>query len=89
MSGMKKILPKQIHQDFLDGLKRVISDYREEMTLMEMLVLSSQLVGMLISIQDRKEMTIDMVMELVMTNIQAGNQSAIENLTRELPTGQA
>lgn len=48
-----------------------------QLTPMDMLALTSNLVGKLIAMQDQRKVTRDMAIDVVMQNIERGNQDAI------------
>ena len=71
--------PTVAHHAFLLDLKAVIGKH-QQLSAMEMLAVTAQLVGTLIALQDQQKMTPEMAMDLVAKNIEAGNQEAIANV---------
>lgn len=74
----KSIEPTEKHQKFRNDLCELIK--KHNLTAPEMLALSAYLTGQLIAMQDQMTMTPDMAMELVATNIEAGNKHVIDEL---------
>lgn len=83
---MKLIGPTPEQLAFMADLKesmRPAIDRHPEITAMEMLAVTSQLVGNLIAMQDQTKVTAAMAMEVVSTNIEIGNREVIDALLKE------
>lgn len=76
MKTLKTVAPSPAVAAFVNELKAVLAKH-ETLSAQEMLAGSSQLVGMLIALQDRRLNPED-VLALVKSNIEMGNQTAIE-----------
>lgn len=63
-----------------DALIAVIRKEAENMDALEILAIVSYTVGQLVALQDQRTVTPDMAMEIVASNIEAGNLHAVEGL---------
>lgn len=72
MIKMKSKMPSAQHQAFRDDLIAALRKH-ERLKPDEMLAVAAYFVGQLIALQDQRSMTPAMAMELVATNIEAGN----------------
>lgn len=61
-------------QDFLDALK---AQMPPNMPAQRILAITSQFVGQLIALQDRRIITPEMALQVVQENIEIGNQAAM------------
>lgn len=84
---MKTYEPKQIHQDFKNDITNVLKKYGDKLSAMEVLAISSQIVGMIVAMQDQRKITSDMAMEVVAANIEIGNKAALQEIQN--PIGSA
>lgn len=73
--------PSDAHRQFRDDLIEVLRKHGEQLSAQEMLALASHLVGQLIAMQDQRTMTRDMAMEIVVRNIEQGNQEVAAGLS--------
>ena len=82
MSGfpMKRMEPgdadKRLHADIAALIKRHLSPDTSD----RVLAIASQVVGQVLAMQDQRKMTKDMALQIVMENIEAGNQAVIASL---------
>ena len=76
---MKKVQPNNNHHAFMIDAKACLARH-SNLTPMEMLALTAQLVGNLIAMQDQTKVTPAMAMDLVASNIEEGNQTAVAEL---------
>lgn len=70
--------PNQEHYDLLRALQHSIATV-PNMPAIEILAIASQFVGQLVALQDAKTMTTDRAMQIVLGNIEIGNQEAVNN----------
>lgn len=68
------------HEEFRQELLAVVKAKGETMAADEVLAMVSYLVGQLLALQDQRHYTVEIAMQLVMRNIEAGNVDAIANL---------
>ena|GEM_PF-1684454 len=80
---MKKIVPSAKHEAVRDAVLALIREKMADAPAVEILAILSYTVGQLIALQDQRKMTADMAMQLVITNIEAGNLSVLEGLAKE------
>ena len=73
---MKSKAPSPQHMAMRDDLIAVIRKHGKDMRADEILAVASYTVGQLIALQDQRTMTPSMAMEIVASNIEAGNQHA-------------
>lgn len=74
---MKTSLPTADHQAMRNELIAVMRKYGGKLRSDEVLALAAYTVGQLIALQDQRTVTPAMAMELVASNIEAGNQHAL------------
>ena len=72
----KLTAPTPHHQAMRDDLIAVMRKHGAHLRSDEVLALAAYTVGQLIALQDQRTMTPAMAMELVASNIEAGNQQA-------------
>ncbi len=87
MSTLKMHPAKPVHLAARNAMLEALYGFAE-MTAVEMLAVTAQLVGNLIAYQDQRAMSPDQAMELVTQNILAGNALAIHE-TLGAPRGNA
>ena len=73
------IRPTREHVAFMDDMKAVLANH-VHLSAKEMLALASQFVGNLTALQDQRTMTSETVMAIVASNIEIGNQAAIDGV---------
>lgn len=73
---MKSIKPTKEQTAFRDALIAILRKH-ENLRPDEMLAVASYFVGQLVALQDQRKMTPDMAMQIVASNIEAGNQHAM------------
>lgn len=73
---MKTVPPTPQVTAFVEDLKRVIGEH-QNLGAQEMLAGASQLVGMLIALQDHTRVTPDDALRIVEANIEAGNEQGV------------
>lgn len=77
----KTSVPTADHQAMRNELIAVMRKYGGKLRSDEVLALAAYTVGQLIALQDQRTMTPAMAMELVASNIEAGNQQAMADCT--------
>lgn len=83
---MRTIGPTPEQLAYMADLKesmRPVIDRHPGISAMEMLAVTSQLVGNLIALQDQTKITPQMAMDVVSTNIEIGNREMIDWLLKE------
>lgn len=76
----KGIAPNEIHKAFFDEVGAVLQKYAAKLDGKEILAITSNIVGKVIAMQDQRTMTKEIIMRIVSTNIEAGNQEMVESL---------
>lgn len=77
---MKRILPKAQHKQFRNEAIVLLRKHAGHLQSDEMLALSAHLVGQIIAMQDQRKISRDAALQIVLSNIEAGNQEAVANL---------
>jgi hypothetical protein len=72
---------KPEHEVAFRDLLRLLSRHADKVDAEEMLAIAANMLGKLIAMQDPRTMTREKAMTLIVQNIEAGNQQAIEGLT--------
>lgn len=80
---MKSVEPKAEHMAFRKALEAAIAQHGQILDAVELLALTSHLVGQLIALQDQRSMTSAMAMQVVTSNIELGNREAVDRLLTE------
>lgn len=83
---MKAFPTNEHHKALKADLDALTAKYADKMTDAEVLAIISQVVGMVIALQDQRTMTPDQAMSIVAANIEVGNQLVVNNL-RDAPAG--
>lgn len=78
----KNTLIKPQHTAFRNALVNVYREHGKGLDAQEMLALAAQLVGQLLAIQDQRRVSVEMCMEMISANIEAGNAQAIAELQK-------
>lgn len=84
---MRSIAPTVAHRTFRDDLISILRRHAGELDAKEMLALSAHLVGQIVAMQDQRTVTPDMAMQIVSSNIEAGNAEALSEIAS--PRGKA
>ena len=77
---MKIVQPTARHKDAREAMIDALRQFGDDLSGMEMLAITSYFLGQLVALQDQRTTTPSMAMELISRNIEAGNQSAIDDL---------
>ena len=77
---MRKKEPGQKHKAFRDALMAVANRYDKDIDAQDLLAIFAHTVGQLAALQDHRTMTPQMAIELIIRNIEIGNQQAIADL---------
>ena len=75
--------PSAAHHKIRNAMIAVIRKEAAEMDALEVLAIAAYTVGQLIALQDQRTVTPAMAMEIVSSNIEAGNQHVVEGLFGE------
>ncbi len=79
--------PTAAHIKVRDAMLAVIRKEAADMDAIEILAIAAYTVGQLIALQDQRTVTSAMAMEIVASNIEAGNHHVVEGLSE--PEGRA
>lgn len=77
---MPKIAVDKTHVAFREELICVMKKYGDDLSAIELLAITSVLLGQMIAVQDQTKYTSRQIMDLVAKNIELGNQEAVDNL---------
>lgn len=76
----KLVVPGAAQIAFREDIITIFGKYGNLLTAEEMLALASHLVGQLIAMQDQRTTTREMALELVIKNIEKGNEEVLSLL---------
>jgi NADH:ubiquinone oxidoreductase subunit E len=76
---MRGHAPTAAQNALLASLRAALGDHTH-LSPQEILAVTSQLVGMLVAVQDQTRFTPDQVMEVVAANIESGNREVVASL---------
>lgn len=80
--------PKPEHDAFMAELKSCLGSTGKDLDAAVLLAIASQFVGQLLALQDQRRYSVEQAIDLVMRNLEIGNQMVINShLTR--PEGSA
>lgn len=68
------------HEDLYQDLCRLLDKHTKRLTRPEILAVASNMLGKLVALQDNTVMSSEEAMEIVVRNLQIGNQQAVERL---------
>ena len=68
-------------KEFNRAFENLLRQFGDRIDAQQMLAIASHAVGRLIALQDQRTMTKDMALQVVIQNIEVGNQEAIAKLT--------
>lgn len=77
---IKSIAPSPGAKEFMVAIKATLAQFKDSLSAIEMLAVSAHLVGTIIALQDQRTVTKEMALELVASNIEAGNAEVLESL---------
>lgn len=77
---LKSREPKDAHHSCRLALCAAVAPFQKELSAQELLAVAAQFVGQLLAFQDHRLMSPEMGIQLVLRNIEAGNQAAIESV---------
>jgi hypothetical protein len=75
-----KIAVDKTHVAFREELIGVMKKYGDDLSAIELLAITSVLLGQMIAVQDQTKYTSKQIMDLVAKNLELGNQEAVDNL---------
>lgn len=81
--------PTEKHHALRGELLEAIRKYMDDIPMEQILALLSHLVGQIIAMQDGRKMTMEMVSEIVESNINQGNKDVADSLLMKDPEGSA
>lgn len=79
---VKMHLASPEHEVAYQDVVALVSRHKTTLTPMEILAVAANMIGKLVAMQDQRTVTPEAAMEIVASNIEAGNQQAIEELQR-------
>jgi hypothetical protein len=78
----KIVRASQEHQVLHDELAALLKRHSGKLTSIEVLAVASNMVGKLIALQDQRTVTPEIALEIVIQNLQAGNQDVLDKLEK-------
>lgn len=70
------------HQTFKRDVDKLLKKHAPRLPAQDLLAVASQIVGMLVALQDQRTMTPEMAMRIVAENVEAGNEEIVRNLSK-------
>jgi hypothetical protein len=77
---MSSRIAKPEHEIFYQDLAALMGRHGDKVSAEEMLAIGANMVGKLLALQDQRTMTRDRGLEIVIQNIELGNQQVIDQL---------
>ncbi len=71
------------HEAFYQDLVALLAKHGAGLPSDQMLAIAANAVGKILAMQDQRTMTSERAMQIVIRNIEAGNQHVIDDLTRK------
>jgi flagellar hook assembly protein FlgD len=81
-AAMKAEMAKPEHEVAFSDLVALVQKHSEKMTSLELLAVASNMVGKIVALQDQRTTTAEVAMEVVVRNVQQGNQDVVNQLMR-------
>jgi hypothetical protein len=75
-------LAKPEHEVLYRDLCALLNKHADKVTSRELLAVAANMLGKLLALQDQREMTTDLAMQIVLKNIEHGNKQVIEQLSK-------
>jgi hypothetical protein len=73
---------KPEHEVAFQELVQLVSKHADKITAVELLAVAANMLGKLVALQDQREFSPTMVMEIIAKNIEHGNKQALEQLSK-------
>lgn len=80
MTKTKFVAPTAQHLAFRHALEAAIAQHGATLDAVDLLAVTSHLVGQLIALQDQRRYTPALVMQMVQSNIEQGNSEVVNGL---------
>jgi hypothetical protein len=77
---MSALLAKPEHEVVYQDLCELIRKHADELTSIEILAVAANMVGKLVALQDQRNVSPKMAMEIVTANLELGNRQVIDGL---------
>jgi hypothetical protein len=77
---MKNVRARREHEVAFADLLALLAKHADKIDAEEMLAIAANMLGKLVAMQDQRKMTREKAMNLIVENIEVGNQQAIEDL---------
>lgn len=80
MSGPRFVLATAEHEAIKGELTDILQRHRD-VDAADVLAIAAQITGMLLALQDRRTMTVERGMAVVMANVEQGNVNMVQQMT--------
>lgn len=74
------VIVKKEHEVAYQDLVALIRKHADKMSSLEVLAVAANMVGKLVALQDQRSVTSTMAMEIVIKNLELGNQQVMDDL---------
>ena len=78
--AIRNILANPEHEVVFEELAALVNRHGAKMTGLEILAVAANMVGKIIALQDQRTVSVKFAMDLVLANIEAGNQQIFNQL---------
>lgn len=85
----KSTTPTPQHLAYREAIEKAMRDHGATLDALELLAITSHLVGQLVALQDQRKVTAEIALEVVQRNLEQGNAEAIASLRDAAPGGSA
>jgi hypothetical protein len=75
-------LAKPEHEVLYQDLCKLVGKYGDKINALEMLAIAANMIGKLIAMQDHRKVTREMALDIVVKNLEYGNQQVLEQLSQ-------
>lgn len=73
-------LAKPEHEVAYQDICALVNKHADEMTPLELLAVAANMLGKLVALQDRRSTTPDRALEVIMHNLEYGNEQAVREI---------
>lgn len=77
---IKILQARPAHEVVYQDLCALVNRHAAKMTSVEILAVAANMVGKLLALQDQRTMTKDMALDVIIKNIEYGNQQVLNNI---------
>lgn len=83
----KSTPPTPQHLAYREAIEKAMRDHGATLDALELLAITSHLVGQLVALQDQRKVTAEIALEVVQRNLEQGNAEVVAGLRDAAPGG--